>query len=440
MVFRKISRPRIEGCVDSWSPNVTGWVINIDQPSDPVEVALVVDRNIVARVLADDPRPDVLESGHESGWCGFSIPAHECVTDAIPHDVSLVHTTSGEELFRSSVRVSFNSERPILPPEHRGTASVINVHGDLAGVQGIAKAGGSIAIISAFRPIGISNRATSDYAGALRRAGFTVVVVDTSTDPLETDTDADLVVHRINEGWDFASWDTARELLSDDLKGAREILLTNDSCFGPFAELGSLFDRIRSKNLDVTSLTDGWFSGYHLQSNFLYFRGEVIKSDPLGRFFAGYGFPKLKSSIVREGEIGLSRFLLADGFEIGALHDYQSLSTTFLADFERRMAALRLDERSLDVGIVRWMVDIRESLIRGTPLNTTHVFWEELLRAGMPFVKRDLLAKNPLGCPTLGRLEPLLAESFAYEDCEWILDDLKCRGASVPPFRGNTST
>jgi len=356
----------------------------------------------------------------------------------MPREVSLVHVKSGEELFRSSVRVSFQSGHPILPPEHRGTASIIDLHGDLQEVQTIAKGGGSIAIISAFRPIGVSNRATSDYARALQRAGFTVVVVDTSADPLQTNFGADLVVHRINEGWDFASWDTARELLSDDLNGAREVLLTNDSCFGPFAELGPLLDRIRSKNFDVTSLTDGWFGGYHLQSNFLLFRGGAIKSDPLGRFFEGYGFPRLKSSIVRDGEIGLSQFLLADGLEIGALYDYGSLSTVFLTEFGRRTAGLALDERHKDQGVIRWMVDIRESLIRGTPVNTTHSFWEELLRAGMPFIKRDLLAKNPLGCPTLGRLVPLLSEVFGYEDCEWILDDLKRRGTSVPPFRGTT--
>lgn len=439
MVFRKIARPRIEGCVDSWTPNVTGWVIDVDRPTDPVEVALVVDGDTVARVSAGDPRPDVLESGHVSGWCGFTIPAHECVTDAAPHEVSLVHVSSGEELFRSSVRISFNSDRPILPPEHRGTASIIDIHGDLAGVKEIAKSGGSVAIMSAHRPVGVSNRATSDYAGALRRAGFTVVVVDTSAVPLESNAGVDLVVHRINEGWDFASWDAARELLSEDLNGAKEVLLTNDSCFGPFAELGPVFEHIRSKNFDVTSLTDGWFGGYHLQSNFLHFRGETITSDFLGRFFSGYGFPKLKSSIVRDGEIGISRSLLADGFSIGALYDYQSLSTKFLSEFERRITSLRLDDRSLDVGVLRWMVDIRESLIRGTPMNATHVFWEELLRAGMPFIKRDLLAKNPLGCPTLGRIESLLADVFAYEDLEWISDDLKFRGVAVPPFRGSTA-
>lgn len=438
MVFRRISRPRIEGSIDSWAPSVAGWVIDLDRPSDPVEVALVVDGEIVARVFAKDFRPDVLEAGHESRWCGFSIPAHESVTDAMPREVSVVHVKSGEELFRSSVRVSFKSDCPIIPLEHRGTASIIELHGDLQGVQKIAKAGGSIAIISTFRPIGVSNRATSDYAGALRRAGFSVVVVDTSDNPMETNAEVDLVVHRINEGWDFASWDTARELLSEHLNRASEFLLTNDSCFGPFAELGPLLDRIRSKNFDVTSLTDGWFGGYHLQSNFLLFQGEAIKSDPLGRFFAGYGFPRLKSSIVRDGEIELSQFLLADGLEIGALHDYQSLSAVFLAEFGRRIADLALDERCMDQEIIRWMVDIRESLMRGTPVNTSHVFWEELLRAGMPFIKRDLLAKNPMGCPTLGRLVPLLAEVFAYEDCEWIVDDLKRRGISVPPFRGTT--
>lgn len=416
-----------EGCIDSWSPSVKGWVINRDSPNEPVEITLVVDAKIVARVFASDPRPDVQEAGLPTNFCGFSIPVHEVISDSSPHDVSIVLSRTGAELFAPESRISFNSLSPILTPEQRGIASIHSVSGDVDSLQKACK-GNRIAIVSGYRPPGVLERSTTDIVDALFEAGFVVVVIDTSERPIHDRYSAALVVHRANFGHDFASWNTARELIGSSLNQSTEILLVNDSCYGPFSRLNEILGRMRDRDLDVVSLTDGWFGSHHLQSNFLLFNETAVRSRTLDDFFEQYDFPILKSSIVGKGEIGLSRFLRAKELRIGAVFDYAALGRSFLDGFEQRIGELSCAEDQ-NASLIHWLTSVRTSLEVGEPLNATHVFWEELLFSGMPFVKRDLLIKNKLKVPNLHTLGSVLQRVFGYEDCDWIRADLQHRGS-----------
>lgn len=421
-------RSKFTGFVDAWSPSISGWVIDSESPLVPVELSVIVDAQVVARVTASDPRPDVLDAGHPTAWCGFTIPIHEIFTDATPHDVAIVLTRTGEELFAPESRISFRAKSPILSKDRVGIESILSVNGDVNLVRQ-ACANARVALVSGFRPQGGLARATSDLAVALSEAGYVVVLVDTSDTPLPRSDSTNLVVHRENVGHDFASWNTARELLGASLCNASEILLVNDSCYGPFTGLGQLFQRIDRLGFDVTSLTDGWYGSYHLQSNFLHLGNAAVRAGLLDAFFEQYDFPVLKTSIVINGEIGLSKMMHRMDLKIGAVFNYESLTRDFLAHFGPKVAQLGLDFESRDVVTLRWLITIRESIVKCVPLNTTHVFWEELLEAGMPFVKRDLLTKNPLDCPTLGKLGTALEVLFDYEDLEWIRDDIKTRGS-----------
>jgi hypothetical protein len=48
----------------------------------------------------------------------------------------------------------------------------------------------------------------------------------------------------------------------------------------------------------------------------------------------------------------------------------------------------------------------------GQPVNTTHFFWDTLIREfRFPFVKKELLLRNPMSVPNLGDVSGLLAQT-----------------------------
>jgi hypothetical protein len=68
-----------------------------------------------------------------------------------------------------------------------------------------------------------------------------------------------------------------------------------------------------------------------------------------------------------------------------------------------------------------------QAVERGTPLNATHSFWDYLIgELGCPFLKRDLLIKNPMQIPFLTQWQTLLRRTTAY-DTDLIIHDLEGR-------------
>jgi hypothetical protein len=59
--------------------------------------------------------------------------------------------------------------------------------------------------------------------------------------------------------------------------------------------------------------------------------------------------------------------------------------------------------------------DLLNGINSGTPFNPTHYFWEHLVMiAGCPFIKRDLLEKNPVHVPLLANWRRAIAASSNY--------------------------
>lgn len=425
----------IIGHVDSWVPRIKGWAISQSDPQKSVELTLNIDGKVLARVVASDPRPDLADAGHRTTSHGFEIPLDELVGDTQLHDVSLIDSSSGLEVFRSPGRVCVHVADPILSTDRRGRDSVRELIGDFESVEQRIRRGEPLALLSTYRPAGCGPELLSALNRSLSEVGFIVVVVDTSDFIPESTPGADLWIRRENVGLDFASWNTGLELLENVRSGISELLLINDSCYGPFAPLAEIMSKVRGSDHDVVSLTDGWFGGHHLQSNFLFFKKSMMQRDILGRFFATYDFPILKSSIVRNGEIGLSKFLRSNDVSYGALFVYEQLANSFLdrVPIETARHAVTGDFR-MDQVELEWLWRLRESLLVGRALNTTHAFWDLLLENGMPFVKRDLLTKNPEQSPMIRKIPALLSQYFGFEDLEPMRQDLRSRGFSPALF------
>jgi lipopolysaccharide biosynthesis protein len=195
----------------------------------------------------------------------------------------------------------------------------------------------------------------------------------------------DEIVLRDNVGFDFGMWRHAID--RTDLEAWDELVLTNSSVFGPLQPLGPIFERMAEEPLDLWGMTSNVEIAFHIQSYFLAFRRSILEAPLFRQFWASVLPFKDKDQVIRSYEVGLSRLLLDHGYRLKAVFPTTSLSIPRVFP---RLSALR--ENGL------W-TSLREGRV-----NPTCGYPVELIRAGMPFVKAELLRDNPL----YAELEPVL--------------------------------
>ncbi len=178
------------------------------------------------------------------------------------------------------------------------------------------------------------------------------------------------VIQRNNVGFDFAMW--AEALRGVDLGDYDELVLANSSVFGPVGPLDSIFRAMSASSCDFWGATESDEISPHLQSYFLVFRSRVLRSSAFDAFFRSVLPYRDKWQVTLSYELGLSRFLVGEGFRYEALFSVDRL-------------------RALD----------RPWHKKST--NPTLRFAAQLIEQGLPFVKLELFRKNPLNAP----LEPL---------------------------------
>ena len=137
---------------------------------------------------------------------------------------------------------------------------------------------------------------------------------------------------------------------------------------------------------DVWAMTDSWQHRYHGQSYFLLFGPAALRNEAFTRFWDALPNLYRKDSVIRYGEIALSQCLLVAGLRVSAAWDYFSV-------LEHALIPSAVSEpgglESEAVTRARSARSIRKGL------NATHELWLELVDAGFPFIKCELLQKNP---------------------------------------------
>ncbi|HTE32485.1 MAG TPA: rhamnan synthesis F family protein [Chryseolinea sp.] len=165
---------------------------------------------------------------------------------------------------------------------------------------------------------------------------------------------------RENKGGDFGAWKWAmqKDLVPSDVD---DVLLANDSVFGPLFDLEPIIQSMKERELDFWGMTDSAQGGWHIQSYFLLLTAKVYFSDQFKHVFEEDFGSLGKKQIINKGEIYLSTALQGAGFKGGAFISQNNFS-------------FRGDNRDF---------------------NPTHFFWRELIeRFKFPFIKKDLVTKN----------------------------------------------
>lgn len=228
-------------------------------------------------------------------------------------------------------------------------------------------------------------------------------------------------VVRENIGYDFYSYKTG--LFSVDYAAYDEILICNDSVFGPFEPLQKVFDKMETKKCDFWGILSSREGIKHLQSFFIVFRKGIIKSKAFFDFFDGIKILENKRQIIDSYEIGLSSFFKKYSYNflsycksvhpVKRMRIYRQILSTheyiLNSNYPVPIAQIR---RIIRILRNKWKY-FRRLVIKNT-LNPSIFYWQELLEAGNPFIKIELLRNNPLDYDCMDEAIACIQKKYDY--------------------------
>lgn len=194
------------------------------------------------------------------------------------------------------------------------------------------------------------------------------------------------IMVRENQGYDFGAWKDALASIGG-LGTYDELYLTNDSVLGPVFPAETLFDRVSALPNDVCGLVASWEYGWHIQSWFVCYKRAAFMSEAFKDFWRQIEVQDSKVDLIGSYEVGLTRVLSGAGLSLGALFTPRQ-SPGLL----RRLA---IGARNMTPAEPRRSLEFARRLRHLPELNPMHFEWRAVLSAGIPLIKRELVAKNP---------------------------------------------
>ena len=225
----------------------------------------------------------------------------------------------------------------------------------------------------------------------LKASGFAVVVSSTCTsDPMEHQQlweqwrhEIDGLITRENIGFDFGSWSAALSSLDIGKGGINQIILINNSVYGPLFPLEPMISELCSRG-DFFGLTASREFCPHIQSYFLGFNKAVIDHPQFREYWHGSFRGKSKWFTIFRREVAWESFFTNLGFRSAVL--------------------------------------IEES--RGFPRNPLTFLWKNLISQGFPFIKKSVFTHN-YDSVDMADWERFVTEKCPNYDTSLVLDDLK---------------
>lgn len=231
----------------------------------------------------------------------------------------------------------------------------------------------------------------------LRECGYKIVFISTCKKLSKADRKllrsfCHAAVLRANIGLDFGGW---AEVINSypQLYDSENLLLANDSVYGPVNDINSLIIRMQEQGCDFWGATESYQFQPHLQSYFINYSNKVLRSDVFKQFWEGFKNIDNKMELIQAYEISLTPLLKNHGFS------YASVFNDF--------------------------VDCRQ--MNGfSKLNPVHHLWKELLAIYIsPFIKVELLRNNPYGVDIKGVVNVLTILGYDYALIEQHLNRVK---------------
>ena len=261
--------------------------------------------------------------------------------------------------------------------------------------------GPRIAIFVHFDGQGLVRDHTLHYVAALRDAGLSVLFVTNSGKLLPVAMDklrplcAGVLVRR-NIGYDFGAMREGLEYLKLPRPDTEMVVIANDSIYGPLGPLSDIIARVDFTKADFWGATDSWQQRYHIQSYFVAAGPKVLASKAWRDFWKQVRPVKAKTWVVFRYELGLSQAVVRGGHSVDAIWRYEDLvhnvNQAWLMEPQANVPTTA--EPMIKMRFIH-AHRIRHNVATRTPLNPTSDLWRQLIQAGFPFIKRELLRDNP---------------------------------------------
>ena len=261
------------------------------------------------------------------------------------------------------------------------------------------------------------------YLTELKQLDYEIIFVSTSQSLPEGGIEklkalCNTVCLRENVGYDFGSYKAGIQFIQDAGLLPASLLLANDSVFGPIQPLKNIWNPNILEEFDLYGMTDSFQHGYHLQSYFLAYSRRLLESQEFREFWENVdnldpqqiGF---KSTIIMNYEIGGTRNFLLKGYKIGVRFPFEEILSNRVQSLAQQLRSLKTPE-GYDG---EW-----DSRQLGPNLNASHRYWDTLLDMGHPFIKRELLTKNPTFTPI--DTWPAKVKGYGHFDATMIVEAL----------------
>jgi hypothetical protein len=298
-----------------------------------------------------------------------------------------------------------------------------------------------VVIFVHFDRYGGVRRQLFSYMREFAASGRAVVFV-TNAGLLKPEAEAELrqicsaVIIRRNRGYDFGAWREGIEHLGLPRADTEELILVNDSVFGPLRPIGDMLEKLDYGAADIWGLTESWQTRYHLQSFFLAFGPAALRSASFKKFWANVRPVPAKSYIVKTYEVGITQVMLKAGLRCAAIWKYDVLTGLVEGAALEKLLALEVSElgKTDPIHITRRLqvMKVRDCVARRIAMNPTSDLWRQLLLSGFPFIKRELLRDNPSGVQDIGDWINVARDIFGSTP-ETILADLRLMMKDTTP-------
>lgn len=230
------------------------------------------------------------------------------------------------------------------------------------------------------------------YLSKIKEIGFDIIFI--STAPISDKVSykklnqlCNVVIHRDNIGYDFGSWAEGIKYLKNKNILLEKLLVANDSVYGPLYSLENIINSFEKSSADFYGLTDSYEFEYHIQSYFMIFNKDVLRSEVWKNFWEKIYVHSVKEEIVRNYEVGLSTLLMNRGFKMGVYLESHNIAHD--AILENHF--------------------YKTELLENRKYNITHLLWDFIItKYKYPFIKKELIQKNPLKLKNLDNLENII--------------------------------
>jgi len=209
------------------------------------------------------------------------------------------------------------------------------------------------------------------------------------------------VIKRKNIGYDFYSYKVGIDSIK--LQEYNELIICNDSVFGPTTSLKKIFEKQQEIISDFWGMSDSGLISYHLQSYFLVFKKPVLQAKIFTNFWDEMKILHDKNEIITKYEVGLS-LLLSEKFVSHSLVNKVPLIELYKGYLinirHKKFILLRLLKTILTFRLIR----LKTKKQYNAPIST----WEYLvLEHQLPFIKKSLFTTDANKMYNLKKLQQM---------------------------------